>query len=107
MLDQYVSWGEAHTNCWMEVDNIFAIVVIVIVIVLLLLLGFLGGGAYQLLDGGVNMNPLLLLKKTIVIVIAVTVEIGFGAYQLLDGGQYNTFAIVEIKLKTRTGTMRI
>ena len=23
MLDQWVSWGEAHTNCWMEVNNTF------------------------------------------------------------------------------------
>ena len=23
MLDQWVSWGEAHTNCWMEVETVF------------------------------------------------------------------------------------
>ena len=25
-LDQWVSWGEAHTNCWMEVNYIFVVV---------------------------------------------------------------------------------
>ena len=24
MLDQWVSWGEAHTNCWMAVETVFS-----------------------------------------------------------------------------------
>ena len=81
MLDQYVSWGEAHTNCWMEVDNIFAIVVIVEI----------GFGTHKLLDGG--------QYKILVVVEIVIVNVFCCCFthQLLDGGQNKIFAIVEIK----------